>query len=79
MIRTNNYLLLFIGFFMSIIFVSCTSKQEILPYKYPDNSIEERVDDLLSRMTIEEKAGQLIMIIGLERLKQNEKPLKRCT
>lgn len=30
-----------------------------LPYKNPDLSVEERVEDLLSRLSVEEKAGQL--------------------
>jgi beta-glucosidase len=38
---------------------SNVSFQGILPYKNPDLSIEERVNDLLPRMTIEEKAHQL--------------------
>ena len=33
-------------------------------YKNPDASIEERVDDLLARMTLEEKFWQLFMIPG---------------
>jgi len=36
----------------------------MFPYKNPDLSIEERVNDLLSRMTIEEKFWQLFMIPG---------------
>lgn len=34
-------------------------KQEILPYKNPKLSVEERLKDLISRMTLEEKVGQL--------------------
>ena len=33
------------------------------PYKNKDLDIEERVEDLLSRMTIREKIGQLIGIL----------------
>jgi len=33
--------------------------QEILPYKNPELALEKRVNDLLSRLTIEEKAHQL--------------------
>jgi beta-glucosidase len=32
---------------------------EVLPYEDPSLPIEERVDDLLSRMTLEEKVGQM--------------------
>jgi beta-glucosidase len=35
------------------------SSQDVPPYKKPELGIEERVSDLLSRMTIEEKAHQL--------------------
>lgn len=38
--------------------------QQILPYKNPKLSIDERVKDLVSRMTIEEKFWQMFMISG---------------
>ena len=34
-------------------------KQDVLPYKNPKLSVEERLKDLISRMTLEEKVGQL--------------------
>lgn len=34
--------------------------QEIAPYKNPGLPIEQRVEDLLSRMTLEEKVGQMV-------------------
>ena len=41
------------------------SISKILPdYKNPDIPIGKRVKDLLSRMTIEEKVGQMICIWG---------------
>jgi beta-glucosidase len=43
--------------------VSC-QKKDTLIYKNSDFSIEERVDDLLPRMTLEEKFWQLFMIPG---------------
>ncbi|MBN2091731.1 glycoside hydrolase family 3 C-terminal domain-containing protein [candidate division KSB1 bacterium] len=50
--------------FLSIIcnFLSAQSDRSI--YKNPDQPIEERVKDLLSRMTLEEKFWQLFMIPG---------------
>jgi len=52
------FLLLAIG-----LLASCESKDQMV-YKNPDASIEERVDDLLARMTLEEKFWQLFMIPG---------------
>lgn len=36
------------------------------PYENPKLIVEERVGDLLSKMTLEEKAGQLVMTMGWE-------------
>lgn len=47
----------------SFAFISC-SRQDELIYKNPNAEIEQRVDDLLSRMSIEEKFWQLFMIPG---------------
>lgn len=38
--------------------------QNIQPYKNPELPIQQRIDDLLTRMTIEEKAGQLNQLNG---------------
>jgi beta-glucosidase len=38
-----------------------TSNSTILPYLNPQLCIQDRLDDLLSRMTLEEKAGQLFI------------------
>lgn len=43
--------------------ISCT-KEDAIIYKNPKANIEIRVDDLLSRMTLEEKFWQLFMIPG---------------
>lgn len=40
------------------------SAQELLPYKDARLGVEERVSDLLSRMTLEEKVGQLRCTLG---------------
>lgn len=40
-------------------------------YKNPKASIEQRVNDLLSRMTLEEKVGQMNQLVGIEHFKQN--------
>src|SRR5215471_17969064 len=41
-----------------------SSSQELPPYKNPSLPVEERVKDLLQRMTMQEKAWQLFMIPG---------------
>ncbi|MGY6648476.1 beta-glucosidase BglX [Wenyingzhuangia sp. IMCC45574] len=43
---------------MVFVVFSCNQTSEV-KYKNPKYSIEERVDDLLSRMTLEEKVGQM--------------------
>jgi len=40
------------------------NNEQVTDYKNPDLSINERVSDLLSRMTIEEKVAQMICIWG---------------
>ncbi|MFK8060400.1 MAG: glycoside hydrolase family 3 C-terminal domain-containing protein [Polaribacter sp.] len=49
--------------FVCFFFISCDDKKE-LTYKNSAISIDKRVNDLLSRMTIEEKFWQLFMIPG---------------
>src|SRR5690349_8120865 len=49
--------------------------QQILPYKNPKMSIDERVRDLLSRMTIEEKVAQM-MCLWMEKPNDNNGVLK---
>ncbi|MBQ8718652.1 MAG: glycoside hydrolase family 3 C-terminal domain-containing protein [Clostridia bacterium] len=50
----------------------------MLPYKNPALSVSERVDDLLSRMTDEEKVAQLDMIRGVE-LAETTHPAHFCS
>lgn len=49
-----------------------TSAKNIVPYKNPTLSVEERTQDLLSRMTLQEKVDQLNMK-SLNRLKLDKK------
>ncbi|MBS1669461.1 MAG: glycoside hydrolase family 3 C-terminal domain-containing protein [Bacteroidetes bacterium] len=56
----KNIILLFSVFF----FAKTISAQNLLPYKNASLPVEERVKDLLSRMTPEEKFWQLFMIPG---------------
>ena len=49
---------------------SCSNKMEI--YKNPDAMVEKRVEDLLKRMTLEEKIGQMNQFVGIEHIKKND-------
>ncbi len=49
---------------------SCSNKMEI--YKNPDALVEKRVEDLLKRMTLEEKIGQMNQFVGIEHIKRND-------
>ena len=60
MIRSKVFILTTVV--LSIAF-SCKQGDKLI-YKNPDIAIEDRVEDLLSRMTIEEKFGQLFMVPG---------------
>ncbi|MEN6618829.1 MAG: glycoside hydrolase family 3 N-terminal domain-containing protein [Rikenellaceae bacterium] len=44
-------------------------------YKDSSAPINKRVEDLLSRMTLEEKVGQMNQFVGLEHIRSNEKTL----
>lgn len=39
---------------------SCSNKQQDLPFRNPDLPIDQRIDDLMSRLTPEEKIGQMM-------------------
>ena len=56
---------------MAIILNAMAGTKEQPIYKNPKASIEQRVNDLLSRMTLEEKVGQMNQLVGIEHFKQN--------
>ena len=61
---------IFLCLMAGVITCSCShDKKEI--YKDPSAPIEKRIDDLLSRMTIEEKVGQMNQFVGVEHIKAN--------
>ena len=43
---------------------ACTMSDNVPAYKNPDLPVNKRVDDLISRMTVEEKLGQLLCPLG---------------
>lgn len=47
-------------------------KQPDFPYKDASLSIERRLDDLMKRMTLEEKVGQMCQYVGIEHIKNTE-------
>ena len=65
-IKTLLLLLLVFSNLITIAQNSEVNKQEPILYKNPSINTEERVSDLLGRMTIEEKVGQLLCFQGWE-------------
>lgn len=57
-----------ISFFVigAICYTICAQSSALLPYKNPTLSVNERTQDLISRMTVEEKIGQLLCPMGWE-------------
>lgn len=64
MLNRIRGLLLFVGLLMAGTRVS--AQQPIEAYKNPQLPVEQRVANLLSRMTVEEKVGQLLCPLGWE-------------
>lgn len=60
----RKYTLIFLTAWFSLSSSFASSKKEVIPYRNPKLSVEERTKDLLSRMTLEEKVGQLLCPLG---------------
>ena len=55
---------------VSVALVLCSCVSDDVLYKNPDAPLDVRVEDLLSRMTLEEKVGQMNQFVGLEMMEQ---------
>ena len=55
---------LILSFFIIVNIISCSNENDL---KYLDSnlSVDERLDDLIPRMTLEEKAAQMVQFVGL--------------
>lgn len=47
---------------MGLLLWCCLTKAEYMKYKDPKQSVHDRTRDLLDRMTLEEKIGQMVQI-----------------
>ena len=61
-----RYILLFFYLFL----ISCYEQEKEIPYLNTSISVEKRIDDLMSRMTLYEKACQMNQFVGLEHMKK---------
>jgi len=43
-----------------VVLSSCSQRTDQAPYQNPDLAVEKRAEDLISRMTLEEKVGQMV-------------------
>ncbi len=64
-----KHLVLFISMATMTLTMQGKTKKPI--YKDPKAPIEQRVEDLLGRMTLEEKVGQMNQLVGIEHFKEN--------
>ena len=51
------------------------SKKSTIPYLNSSLSVDKRIHDLMSRMTLYEKACQMNQFVGIEHMKKAEKDL----
>ncbi len=55
--KRTTFLLLIV-----VLLISCSPKSKLAPYKDPSQPVEVRLEDLLSRMTLDEKIGQMTQV-----------------
>ena len=70
---TKRLYILIVGLAMNVV---AFAQSSLLPYKNPVLSVDERVKDLLSRMTLEEQVGLLFSPLAWEmyKIKDDEVP-----
>lgn len=62
MVRTGKPLWLLLSVITMLLLIAPTLAQDSRPYLNPSLPIEERIEDLLARMSIEEKIGQMTLV-----------------
>jgi len=60
--RLNKFTILLLSLVLMLVMMSPSIAQESPPYLDPSLDVETRVEDLLSRMTLEEKIGQMTLV-----------------
>lgn len=70
----HNLLKPFIIFAASMALISCGTSGSEPDYKNPELPVQDRVEDLLDRMTVEEKLGQLLCPLGWPMYVKTETP-----
>ncbi|MCD6400171.1 beta-glucosidase, partial [candidate division WOR-3 bacterium] len=53
-------------------FLPVAAFAQTLPYQNPKLPIHQRVEDLLGRMTLEERVAQMCQYVGIEHIRQSE-------
>lgn len=62
---------------LSGLVAACSEKNETVLYVDKDQAVEVRVNDLMKRMSLEEKIAQMCQYVGLEHMKKAEKEMSR--
>ena len=70
-----KHIMRYIFLFFFLIFISACAPEIKSDYLNSSLSIDKRIDDLMSRMTLFEKACQMNQFVGLEHMKKAEKDL----
>ena len=58
--------------FLPIFFISCIENQENADYLNMSVPVDKRIEDLMNRMSLYEKACQMNQFVGIEHMKKAE-------